>query len=58
MTLTKMFIILGSFLLWIFIGELIIGNLIDKKGVNISSFWEWNPLWFIKYIAYLLHQNP
>lgn len=47
MTLFDMIIFFIAMLLWIFIGQLIIGHLIDNKGYNISSFWEWNFLWFL-----------
>ncbi len=47
MTLFGMIIFFIVTLLWIFIGQLIIGHLIDSKGYNISSFWEWNILWFL-----------
>ena len=47
MTLFGMIIFFVVTISWTFIGQLIIGHLIDHKGYNISSFWEWNPLWFL-----------
>ena len=59
MTLFGMIIFFIVTLLWIFIGELILSHLINKKGYNISSLWEWHLLWFLGLLDLLdTDKNP
>ena len=59
MTLFGMIIFFAILMLWVLIGQIIISHFIDDKGYNISSFWEWNPLWFLGLLELLdTNKNP
>lgn len=59
MTLLAMILFFASLFTWIFIGEVIIGHLINAKGYSISSFWKWNYLWPLELFELLdKNKNP
>ena len=57
MTLLSILIIIFSFMMWIFIGQEIISHLRNIKGKNISTVWEWNPLWLIGWLLWFFKKQ-